>query len=144
MATDIRRRLGGFTLVELMVVVAVIAILAALAVPAYGRYAYRARRAEGKELLLRIANAQERYYATYNRYGKLTDIGYADPAPSERKYYQVTVTLPAGTSPQSFTATATPAQAQAKDVCGALAVDSSGNKTPLASDAPANSNGACW
>lgn len=144
MATDLRCRTRGFTLVELLVVVAIIAILASLAVPAYGRYAYRARRAEGKELLLRIANAQERYYATYNRYGKLTDIGYADPALSEKGYYQVTVALPAGTAPQSFSATATPVLAQAKDACGALVLDSTGSKTPLASNASANSNGACW
>ncbi|GAI02651.1 unnamed protein product, partial [marine sediment metagenome] len=50
----------GFTLIELMIVVAVIAILAAIAYPSYTRYVYRARRADGQDLLMRIAAAQER------------------------------------------------------------------------------------
>lgn len=141
MATDAMRRARGFTLVELLVVVTIIAILAAIAVPAYGRYAYRARRVEGKELLLRIANAQERYYATFNRYGKLTDIGFADPALSEKSYYQVTMALD-GT--QKFVATATPALGQANDACGALELDNTGTRKPAQTDTSANSNGACW
>jgi type IV pilus assembly protein PilE len=56
----------------------------------------------------------------------------------------VAVTLPSGAAPQSFTATATPKLAQAKDACGALSVDSTGKKTPQATDTSANSNGACW
>ena len=57
-------RSHGFTLLELMIVLVIIAILAAIAIPAYGRYAYRAHRVDGQELLLRVANAQERYYST--------------------------------------------------------------------------------
>lgn len=37
-----RRTVGGFTLIELMVVVAIIAILAAIALPAYNEYRKRA------------------------------------------------------------------------------------------------------
>lgn len=133
----------GFTLVELMIVVAVIAILAAVAIPSYGRYAYRARRVDGKELLLRIANAQERYYATFNRYGALTDIGYTNPASSEKSYYSVKL-APATSTAQSYTATANPAGAQTKDVCGALSIDNAGVKLPAASDLTRNSNGPCW
>ena len=41
------RRHGGFTLIELMIVVAIIAILASLAVSAYQTYTVRAQVAEG-------------------------------------------------------------------------------------------------
>lgn len=44
------RRLGGFTLIELMVVVAIIGILAALAFPAYQAYTARTRVMEGLKL----------------------------------------------------------------------------------------------
>ncbi|SFS19192.1 type IV pilus assembly protein PilE [Dyella sp. OK004] len=133
----------GFTLVELMIVVAVIAILAAVAIPSYGRYAYRARRVDGKELLLRIANAQERYYATFNRYGALTDIGYTNPAPSEKGYYSVTIATSASAA-QAYTATASPAGVQVKDVCKQLSITNAGVKQPDASNLTANNNGPCW
>lgn len=138
------RRIHGFTLIELLVVAGIIAILAALAVPAYGRYTYRARRVEGKELLLRIAHAQERHYATFHRYGKLADLGFVDPVSSAKAHYQATLELPSGANPQSYLATASPQQAQANDACGTLAMDDTGRKTPPPSDGPANSNGVCW
>lgn len=134
-------RARGFSLIELLVVVAIVAILAAIAVPSYGRYAYRARRADGQELLLRLANAQERYYATYNKFGALTDLGYANPALSEKGYYQVTLTTLTSTA---YTAEAAPSGVQAKDVCGALTINSMGTKAPGAGDASSNSNGRCW
>lgn len=137
-------RTRGFTLVELLVVVAIIAILAAVAIPSYGRYAFRARRAEGQQLLLHIANAQERYYATYNRYGDLAAIGYAaaNTATSEHQYYQAVVDVV--DDGQGYTATATPQGPQQGDACGNLALTSTGVKSPTAADAAANSNGSCW
>ncbi len=136
----------GFTLIELMIVVVIIAILASIAIPSYGRYAFRARRGDAQELLLRIANAQERFYATNNQYGKLTDLGYASPAPSEKGYYNVSVALTAAgkVANQGYTATAAPAGVQASDVCGNLSIDNAGVKAPASNASSYNTNGSCW
>lgn len=136
-------RVRGFTLLELMIVVVVIAILAAIAIPTYGRYVIRAHRPDGQELLLRIANAQERYYATGNQYGSLATIGYADPAISEKGYYSVTVAVaadPAGNSSQAFTATAAPVGDQVKDDCKNLTITNTGVKASSGT----TTNGSCW
>jgi type IV pilus assembly protein PilE len=131
----------GFTLLELMIVVAIIAILSAIAIPSYGRYAIRAHRVDGQELLMRIANAQERFYATNNHYGALTELGYTDPAVSEKKYYNVTmVPAAASTAAQAFTATATPTTAQANDDCKNLTINSAG----VRASSGTTSNGSCW
>ena len=135
---------GGFSLVELLLVLGIVAILTALAVPAYGRYAYRVRRVEGRELLLRIAHAQELHYATYSRYGELAELGFQAPAWSERGFYRVALQLEAGDRPQTFLAIASPSSGQADDACGALAIDETGRRTPATVDAPAYANGACW
>ena len=136
----------GFTLVEVMVVVAIIAILAAIAIPTYGRYAYRARRPDGQELLLRIANAQERYYAVYNVYDDLKTIGYSNTvsAKSEKGYYQVTVVQGGTNDWQSYVAIAVPSGVQINDACGSLSIDNTGSKLPTVGDAAANRNGRCW
>jgi type IV pilus assembly protein PilE len=136
----------GFTLLELMVVVAIVAILAAIAISTYGRYAYRARRPDGQELLLRIANAQERYYAVYNAYDDLQTIGYSNTAStkSEKGYYQVTVVQGGTNDWQSYVAIAVPGGVQISDACSSLSIDNTGSKLPAAGDAAANRNGCCW
>lgn len=137
-ATMYRQR--GFTLIELMIVVGIIAILAAFAVPNYLRYGIRARRADGQEILLRIANAQERQYATTNAYGTLDAIGYkATPVVSDKGYYTITVPSPTATA---FTAWATPVAGgpQAKDDCKALSITNAGIKGQSGS----TTNGSCW
>jgi type IV pilus assembly protein PilE len=142
--TSKHRTVSGFTLLELMIVVVVMSILATIAITQYGRYAYRARRADGKELLMRVANAQERYYATFNKYGGQPVTGdlKLGSATSEKGYYTVTIT---STDPtKDYTATASPTGDQTKDVCKALSIDSTGTKLPAATDTAKNSNGNCW
>jgi len=140
------RRTRAFTLLELMIVLLVMAILATIAITSYGRYAYRARRADGQELLMRVANAQERYYATFNKYGDdpVTGDLKLGSATSEKGYYTVAISKTDIT--KDFTATATPVagNSQEKDACGALSINSQGVKLPASTDTAKNSNGRCW
>lgn len=140
----------GFSLIELMIVVAIIAIIAAIALPAYQRYALRSRRVDGKELLMRVAAAQERFYTNFNRYATnpltgATSLGLATLA-SERGYYTIASANGATGDTQSYVLTATPVPGgpQARDQCGALTTNNTGVKTPAAGVMPQNSNGPCW
>lgn len=144
--STMHRRRGGFTLLELMIVLTVMAILAAIAITQYSRYGYRARRSDGQKLLMAIGNAEERYYALHNTYADLATIGYSTTATatSESSYYTasvalITVNTIAG---QGYTATATPVPggSQARDACAALTLTDTGVKAATGT----NANGSCW
>ena len=55
----------GFTLIELLVVVLIIGILAAVAVPQYTKAVRKARIAEAKVILKRLADAQDVYFLSH-------------------------------------------------------------------------------
>ncbi|GLQ46402.1 type 4 fimbrial biogenesis protein PilE [Dyella lipolytica] len=137
-------RSRGFTLLELIIVTGIVAVLAALATASYGRYALRAHRADAHRMLMTIAHAEERWYATYNRYtDDLSKFGYDNPGISPHAYYEVALAV-SGTTAQAYVVTAMPINSQAADVCGSLSIDNKGNKTPERNDEVANANGRCW
>lgn len=137
-------RLRGFSLVEVITVMAIAAILAALATQSYSRYALRSHRADAHQALMMIAQAQERWYATYNRYADdLGMLGMANPAISEHGYYTLTSRM-LDNAGQSFVALAMPIGRQLGDACGNLSIDNAGRKKPDQADAKANANGNCW
>jgi len=72
-------RRGGFTLIELMIVVAIIGILAAIAIPNFVRFQLKAKTSEGKAILAAIRTAQESYHAEYGTYVAATDSPAAIP-----------------------------------------------------------------
>jgi type IV pilus assembly protein PilE len=64
-----RRRQGGFSLVELVIVVAIVGILSAVAIPNFKSYMMKSRRAEAYNGLTDIYRKQMTFYLENKRYG---------------------------------------------------------------------------
>jgi len=64
----LHKRRGGFTLIELMIVVAILGILAAIAIPNFLRFQLKAKSSEGKTNLAAIRTAEESFFAEYGVY----------------------------------------------------------------------------
>jgi type IV pilus assembly protein PilA len=86
---------GGFTLIELMIVVAIIAILAAIALPAYQDYVARAQVSEAASLASGAKTAVAEQYANVGSFASIDNAaaGLAPPTSIKGKYVDsVTVT----------------------------------------------------
>lgn len=59
---------GGYTLIELMVVLLIMAILAAVAFPTYQATMLKSKRVEGRAALMQLMQQQERYYLLHTTY----------------------------------------------------------------------------
>lgn len=94
---------GGFTLIELMIVLTIVAILAAVAYPAYNSQVMKSQRTDAKTALMTAAQNLERCFTEYNAYNN--GACPAVPATSPEGYYTIAVAATAST----FTLTATPA-----------------------------------
>jgi type IV pilus assembly protein PilA len=69
---------GGFSLVELMVVVAIIGVLASIAVPAVNKYIAKARQSEAKTNLSSLYTSEKAFYAEYTAFDpRFAAVGYS-------------------------------------------------------------------
>lgn len=120
---------GGFTLIELMIVVVIISILAAIAYPAFQDYVRESKRADAHTTLLRIATLQEKHFSNNNVYANsTTTLGYgAHPAVSNDRYWAVSIT---GVGPTAFTLNASPNGGHTDGDCPTITLDSAGRRTP--------------
>ncbi|WP_020682609.1 type IV pilin protein [Marinobacterium rhizophilum] len=116
------RAQGGFTLIELMIVVVVVAILTTLAYPSYMDYVRKSRRSDAMNALASVRIEQEKWRANNVSFTtNLSSLGLLSV--STEGYY--TIAIPAATA-SSFAATATPQGAQVGDNCGTFAADRNG------------------
>ena len=107
------RRAGGFTLIELMIVVAIVAIIAAVALPSYFGSIRKSRRADAITALNQIAQAQERWRANNSTYTTVLTSAGLNVSDPPSGYY--TLAIAAGPTGTAYSATATAAGAQLSD-----------------------------
>lgn len=124
-------RHGGFTLIELMIVVAIVAILASIAYPSYQDSIRKGKRSDGEGLLLQIEALQGRYLYDNGSYTTdLTDLGFstANNVTSTDAHYQVSVLAATAACPitSCYELQAVPQGAQVDD--GRLDLTSTGIK----------------
>lgn len=134
------RRVGGFTLIELMIVVAVIAVLAAISYPSYTAHVRKSKRAAAKAEMVEYAQRAERQHTLNNsyagfRFAENNGTTIASPLGGSRAMYNVNFVGTANT----FTITAAPQGDQARDPCGTLTINQAGVKTPANTSAQ-----ECW
>ncbi|CAM3096446.1 prepilin-type N-terminal cleavage/methylation domain-containing protein [Corallococcus sp. ZKHCc1 1396] len=110
------RKKGGFTLIELMIVVAIIGILAAIAIPNFIRFQAKSKQSEAKTNLKAIFTAQKAYFGEKDKYQvNFTVIGF-DPEAGNRYSY--------GLAPGCAAAVnATPATRRAGAIAGCIGQD---------------------
>ena len=125
--------LGGFSLIELMIVVAILGIIAAFAYPSYEDQMRKARRSDAQAALSTLALQMERRFSNQNSYTTdLTDLGYASATnvPTPEGYWGLTPTAgPTGIN-TSFVLTANLAAGFSDPTCSSITLDSSGVKGP--------------
>ena len=134
------RPTGGFTLIELMVVVLIITILTVIAVPSYLNQTLKSHRTEAKSILMDLAAREERYMATNGVYSvTASDLGLSAWGAMGSNYYSIAAptvtaaapgTATAAATPATFSFTATAINGQTKDTaCTSLSINQAGLQT---------------
>jgi type IV pilus assembly protein PilA len=85
-------RRGGFTLIELMIVVAIIGILAAIAIPNFLRFQLKSKTSEGKVNIAAIRTAEESYNAEFGNFVATVTHPAAVPGTSKVVFAPATMT----------------------------------------------------
>ena len=133
------KKTKGFTLVELIIVIVIVGILSIVAVPVYKGYTKKAMGTEAKSLLGSIATAERVYFAEWNNYFEVKNLGDSSTAgvrvldvdARSNKYFTgYTVDITGSQDSAIFTAIVTGnASSGAENIAVTLVSPSTGNPT---------------
>ncbi|MGH8413442.1 MAG: type IV pilin protein [Gammaproteobacteria bacterium] len=144
---DVRRKkVSGFSLIELMIVLAIIAIIAAIAYPSYERSVMRSDRSDATSALSQDAQVMERCYTQYFAYNNATCTTAAASlaGPTQNGFYTISFPTAPTTSTYLIQATAVAGKRQASDTdCQTFTLDNTGAKVSLTAGAVTSST-ECW
>lgn len=139
--TRLYSRQGGFTLIEMMIVVVIIGILASIAYPSYSEYVKRGNRSEGQAFLNDVSARQERYFAQNNAYitsdADVSKLALKNGTLSETGKYSLSLSKVDNDGGYTLTANTQ----LSDDKCGNLTLDAKGVKGHTGSAA---STEDCW
>jgi len=129
------KKMKGFTLIELMIVVVIVGILAAVAYPSYQDSVRKSRRADAQGVLMGLAGAMERHYTNNNTYKGAGPSGadtgapaiYAKKSPKDgtNTYYELTIKA---ATANTYSLKADAKGPQLSDKCGFLTLEHTGVK----------------
>ena len=143
---------GGFTLIELMIVVAVVGVLAAVAYPSYTEQVRKSRRSDAIAEISKAQQAQERWRSNNTSYNSdvsssstglklTTDSTAAASYNLLSGYYSLAIS---GVSPTGYTLTATATGAQASDTKCATLIATMANGNISYGNTGSGSQKFCW
>lgn len=134
-------RVGGFSLIELMIVVFIVGILAAIAMPSYNNYIIRGSRAAAQAEMLDLASRQEKIYLNSNAYAFSVTANYNGTSAgglgettglTDDGKYTLSLTDSAGVAlaapSQTFTLIATPVATKSQVNDGTISISENGQK----------------
>ncbi len=133
-----KRVSGGFSLIEIMIVVAIVAIIAVIAVPSYTSYVERSRCTDAQGDLMELAQWMERRYAANFNYMDVS----VDPAvvptlpdtwsPADKPESEAAFNITLVATATTFTLTATPIPGRIRALpdgaCGTLTLNHLGQE----------------
>lgn len=149
-ASSSTRLCGGFSLIELMIVVGVVGILALVAYPSFQDSVRKSRRADAIAGFNRLQQLQERVRAQQPSYADtMASMPGPPPATSPERHYVLAVNA-ASANGYSMTATASASSPQYGDTkCRGLRVDMAGGTFTYSSvnatgDVDSTNANRCW
>ena len=135
----------GFTLIELMIVAAILGIIAMVALPSYRQYNIKANRSQAAQMMLGIQSREEQYMLDARQYTNvlgssglnMVQEGWTcTPASATtwtHSFYTVSVSV-TGSTPPSYTITATPVATSYQNGDGNLTLTNTGIRARTAGD----------